>query len=219
MSIADIICQSIEKQYNRDLVDRKGPHANLQRGCPAHVTCTAPNPPELFHQDWRRTGQVAVTGFVFTGPIAHTWYQILESVVTIKHRALGVAVRLLLDAFVFSPIAVGGYFCVRTLLESPPEVVMERLSLKLSLKYWGAVQASWTFWPAVNVINFSLVPVPFRVLYNNGLSIFWNTYLTHLNSERMERVVDARLRSTNDFPTGHTPEEPCHCANCRTLRG
>lgn len=237
MSVSDVICQSMEVHVATDLVERKGEDVNLQDGCPVNIhRCGNPaatkdkrttiNPPELFHQDWSRTQQVATTGFIFTGPIAHVWYQILEAVVTTRHRMLGLVARLLLDALVFSPIAVAGYFTVRTVLECTSSendkydmnAVARKLTQKLSLKYRDAVEASWKFWPAVNVVNFSIIPVPFRVLYNNGLSIFWNTYLTHLNGKRLEQVVEAR-ESIPDFPKGYVVEEPCSCCHCRAVRG
>jgi protein Mpv17 len=232
MSVSDVMCQSMEAHTATDLVDRKGKHVNLQRGCPANVAHCASsangddepimNAPSLFQQDWNRTGQVAVTGFAFTGPIAHFWYRILEAVVTVKHRFVGLTMRLLLDALFFSPIAVAGYFTTRTILECTgtrsDDSILRQVERKLSMNYWGAVEASWKFWPVANVLNFSLVPVPFRVLYNNSLSIFWNTYLTHLNGQRLERVVEARA-SLPDFPKGHAVEAPCSCSHCRALLG
>jgi len=218
MTIADLTCQRLEKQHNTDLMAKKGSGTNLQMGCPTYVQSTSPNPPQLFQQDWNRTLHVAITGMIFTGPIAHGWYQVLESIVTIKHKALGLVARMILDAFIFSPIAVGGYFTVRTVLEAKPDEIVDQLYEKLSRKYWDALEASWKFWPVANIVNFSLVSVPFRVLYNNLLSIFWNTYLTHLNSQRLEHAVDARTRE--DFQIEHSVLDcPCVCAHCRALRG
>jgi hypothetical protein len=129
MSVSDVLCQSMEAHTAADLVERNDKNVTLQRGCPANVAHCASrdddndegimkNPPSLFQQDWNRTGQVAVTGFAFTGPNAHFWYRILEAVVTVKHRFVGIAVRLLfLDALLFSPIAVANYFTMRTILE------------------------------------------------------------------------------------------------------
>jgi hypothetical protein len=55
--------------------------------------------------DWQRTRDVAITGLTWSGPVSHTWYAILEAVVTTKHRFWGLVVRLALDATIFSPIA------------------------------------------------------------------------------------------------------------------
>jgi hypothetical protein len=33
-------------------------------------------------------------------------------------------------------------------------------------------------WPAVNLINFNLVPAPFRAVVSSVVSLFWNIYLT-----------------------------------------
>jgi hypothetical protein len=87
---------------------------------------------------------------------------------------------------------------------------------KLRLKWMAALQASWTFWPAANVVNFSVVPVPLRVLYNNVLSVGWNAFLSRLNAERLERVV----RRTSLAERAKLADRMvCVCSHCRSLRG
>lgn len=159
MSISDVLCQKMETEMAKDIVNRQGPDTNLQGGCPTNTCSTKPNAPELFHQDWKRTREVAVTGLTWSGPISHAWYAILEAIVRVENPFLGLICRLVLDAAVFSPVAVAGYFTWRTFLEGGD---VQDLITKLKLKWMGAVQASWSFWPAANVINFGFVPVQFR---------------------------------------------------------
>jgi hypothetical protein len=123
MSVSDLLIQKLENamQSNRDestVVDMDLVDLNLPtKAHPAEVHSPIPTSSvsvrstnSLFsHHDWYRTRDVAITGFTWSGPVSHTWYAILESVVTIKHRALGVVVRLFLDATIFSPIA--GKYC------------------------------------------------------------------------------------------------------------
>jgi hypothetical protein len=115
MSVSDLLCQKMEMkmQNNRGESDR----ADLNLPTTAHpVNVHSLNPTassrsgrstqRLFSRhDWYRTRDVAITGLTFSGPASHTWYAILEAVVTVKHRFLGVVLRLALDATIFSPIA------------------------------------------------------------------------------------------------------------------
>jgi protein Mpv17 len=55
---------------------------------------------------------------------------------------------------------------------------------KLSTRFVTAVTGAWKFWPAANIINFSLVPAEFRVLFSNDLALFWTGYLTLLNASK-----------------------------------
>ena len=103
---------------------------------------------------------------------------------------------MILDAAVFSPVAVAGYFTWRSALDGGD---LEAIRQKLDSKVKGAIMASWQFWPIANVVNFGFVPVPFRVLYNNSLSVLWNGYLSHVNAQRLEQVVDARIENPNVF--------------------
>eukprot|EP00510_Aplanochytrium_minuta_P008845 CAMPEP_0184045510 /NCGR_PEP_ID=MMETSP0956-20121227/945_1 /TAXON_ID=627963 /ORGANISM="Aplanochytrium sp, Strain PBS07" /LENGTH=237 /DNA_ID=CAMNT_0026336799 /DNA_START=345 /DNA_END=1058 /DNA_ORIENTATION=- len=234
MSASDSIVQQYEIQKKKgikaeyDKIARSStPPLNFQKGCPINVDSPNPTPEEIekyFHHDFARTGQIAIVGFVYSAPIAHTWYQIMEKIVTFRSRMLAVPCKLVLDAFVFSPIAIGGYFSFRALLEGKG---FEGVRSKLERKWAGALTASWCFWPAANVISFSFVPVPYRVLYNNCLSLGWNGYLSNLNSARLQDVTEERVddpqaftikdgQSRSEIWTHKYAHMFCVCHHCRS---
>jgi protein Mpv17 len=225
MSFSDMVCQKVEVAMHKDLVESKGPDVNLQHGCPTHVHATSSHNDKHLIHDWERTAHVAITGFTWSGPVSHSWYNILEAVVKIRHAVLGVLVRMALDAAIFSPVAVAGYFTWRTILEGKG---IDGVISKLRAKWQGAVVASWEFWPLANVVNFSVVPVQFRVLYNNCLSLLWNGFLSHVNAKRLEQVVEERIQNPHAFvPRGGgqpslaeeaANQKPCVCCHCRPVR-
>ena len=46
--------------------------------------------------------------------------------------------------------------------------------------------ANWKVWPAVMLINFSIMPQHFSVLYVNVVAIFWNAYISYVfNKNKM----------------------------------
>lgn len=191
MSFSDICAQIHERQAlsfdrsRRRTVVNDCCKKHQQQSCSAKTIITTDTPQikqiNPFQYNFHRTLHVGLTGLTFSGPISHAWYALLEVAVTRLSFATGSAVltlatKLVLDALVFSPLAVTGYFCWRSVLEGT------NASWKLQYKWWTALRASWSFWPVANVVNFSLVPLPYRVLYNNSLSVVWNAYLSNLNA-------------------------------------
>lgn len=125
----------------------------------------------------------AVTGLVWSGPVTHYWYQILfGKLVTFKDPILSLGAQIFLDAMIFSPVTVSGYFVVRSILEGSS---INGIRDKLSTRLVAVVLGAWKFWPAANVINFMYVPIQFRVLYMNVLSVFWSAYLTFMNAKKI----------------------------------
>ncbi len=135
--------------------------------------------------DRKRMLQVAITGFVWSGPIQHWWFGTLDRMVTIQDPIVTLVVKLFFDSMIFSPLTIAGYFACRSILEGSG---IQGIQEKLSTRLVSTVRGAWKFWPIVNVVNFSLVPLPFRVLYSNILSIFWTGYLTVVNSKKISMV-------------------------------
>ena len=162
MTVSDVICQQITKER------------------PTRKNEKAPS------MDYLRVLHVAITGFIWSGPVSHHWYAILEKIVKIEHPIGGLATRIFLDAMIFSPVAVSGYFSVRSILEGSN---VKGIRHKLSTKFVPTVVGAWKFWPAANIVNFGMVPIQFRVLYNNVLSLFWTGYLTHVNAKARQMAV------------------------------
>lgn len=237
MSCSDVLGQTFEQGGYRQILNKHDSDStesldqiNLHNGCPTNTKRYHPDDipddvatanSKLLQYDWERMMHVGVTGFTFSGPISHGWYNLLEGVVgrlALTSAYSSIAAKMSLDAILFSPIAVAGYFVWRSVLEGSD------VQWKLEHKWMSAVQASWSFWPMANIVNFSVVPLQFRVLYNNGLSVLWNAYLSNVNQSRLEQVVDLQLAQETQGVESvedkkHLDSSPCVCSHCRPVRG
>jgi protein Mpv17 len=122
-----------------------------------------------------------------------SWYGLLlEKIVKIQDPMLGLFARILLDAIIFSPVTVTGYFIWRSMLEGSG---LRGASHKLRTRFSSTVLGAWKFWPAANTINFGMIPLEYRVLYSNVLSLFWTGYLTIVNDNSKRAIEDEKKKS------------------------
>jgi protein Mpv17 len=182
MTVSDIMCQEMMKQVTK----------------PKGEKATTTTPRKANDLDYLRTVQVAVTGFFWSGPITHFWYAVLEKlygliagVFNIHNPVAGLCVRVALDSAIFSPMVITGYFTVRAFLEGNGLAGAKK---KLTSLFKSTLFGAWKFWPIANAFNFWFVPLQFRVLYMNVLSLFWSGYLTYVNSLK---VVTAETTKAN----------------------
>ncbi|KAJ2719354.1 hypothetical protein GGI07_005266 [Coemansia sp. Benny D115] len=82
--------------------------------------------------------------------------------------------RVAVDQTVFAPFATGAFVFGMGLLEglSPAE-----LAERARTQYMDILLAGYALWPAAQLVNFSLVPLAYRVPFGSTVSLFWNTYL------------------------------------------
>jgi protein Mpv17 len=125
-----------------------------------------------------------LTGLIWSGPVAHYWYQLLEfaidSVLKLPSApVLQLIGRIALDAILFSPFTIAGFFAVSTLLERG---TLGDVMDKLRTRWRRALVAAWSFWPVVNIVNFGIIPLAYRVLYANVMSLLWTGYLSYVNN-------------------------------------
>lgn len=177
MSISDVMCQEVvSKAQSKPAVGLKSDVKELN---------TRSSESKL---DTKRVMDVAITGLVWSGPITHYWYIILEKIyeeiaktANIQTPAIGLFVRLMLDALIFSSVTITGYFTIRSMLEGSG---MAGAKKKIETRFFTTLFGAWRFWPIANAVNFWFVPMQFRVLYMNILSLFWTGWLTYINSKK-----------------------------------
>jgi protein Mpv17 len=152
-------------------------HSSVRRGSPLEISV------QPLRINWSRTFTLAAVGLCYSGPINHAWFGTLERLIRIRHRAGAVATKLVCDQGLGVPMLISGYFVTRGLFEGQSLLsIQERMQQKLV----DATLAAWQFWPAVNLISFSVVPLQYRVLFGNVSAIFWNARLSSISSQGTE---------------------------------
>lgn len=126
--------------------------------------------------DYARTLRMAGYGGLIFGPAATKWYQLLQRRVNLSTPTRTTLARVAADQLLFSTTNMALFLSSMAYLEgaSPKQ--------RLRDAYFPGLKANWMVWPAVQYVNFTFVPLDARVLVVNFVSIFWNCYLSFLNS-------------------------------------
>lgn len=103
----------------------------------------------------------------------HAWHRWLEGAVS-GASAGAVAKKVALDQLLFAPFQTLAFFAFLKLSEGQS---MDAVVIFAKEKLPGTLLASYSVWPAVNVVLFARVPTDLRVLYGNLVGVCWSTYL------------------------------------------
>lgn len=112
--------------------------------------------------DFERLTRFMAYGFCMA-PVQFKWFKFLSSVFPItKGSAFGPAMkRVAFDQLIFAPFGVGVFFTAMTLAEGGGR---RGVAHKLRDMYVPTLKANYVLWPAVQVINFRLMPVQFQLV-------------------------------------------------------
>lgn len=132
--------------------------------------------------DSLRTARAAIYGGIIFAPLAGEWFKYLLKVQVMKGAPrFNTIARVAMDQCGFAPwVGIPLYFSVMTWMEcvmNHESNVFERIQSKLSSNYFDTLKSNWAVWPAVQLVNFTFVPVSMRLLVVNVVSIGWNCFL------------------------------------------
>ncbi|RDA94057.1 hypothetical protein CP533_5279 [Ophiocordyceps camponoti-saundersi (nom. inval.)] len=134
-------------------------------------------PPEF---DFERLTRFMAYGFC-VAPLQFKWFRFLERAFPMtKTSAFGPAMkRVVFDQFVYAPFGVGLFFVAMTVAEGGGR---RAVSNKLRDMYVPTLKANYVVWPAVQVVNFRLMPVQFQLPFVSTIGIAWTAYLSLTNA-------------------------------------
>lgn len=112
--------------------------------------------------DFERLTRFVAYGFCMA-PIQFRWFKFLERSFPItKLSAFGPAMkRVAFDQLIFAPFGVACFFTAMTVAEGGGR---REVTHKLREMYVPTLRANYMLWPAVQVVNFRLMPVQFQLV-------------------------------------------------------
>lgn len=106
--------------------------------------------------------------------MTHYWYIYLDRFMGRGRTQKLVLKKVLIDQIVFSPINLVCYFGTVGLLERRS---LRYIYDEFKQKGMGNIYlVEWGIWPAAQYVNFYLLPMRYRILFDNVISFFFDVY-------------------------------------------
>ncbi|KAI9683175.1 MAG: hypothetical protein M1829_005966 [Trizodia sp. TS-e1964] len=130
--------------------------------------------------DFERTARFAAYGLL-VATAQYKWITFLNVAFpkTLTSTFIPALKRVALDQLVFAPASLAWFFTFMTLAEGGGK---RAIFQKFEDVYLPALRANFMVWPAVQLINFRLVPLQFQLPFVSTIGIFWTAYLSLTNS-------------------------------------
>ena len=121
--------------------------------------------------DFQRTTRQASFSLLVT-PVAHVWFGYLA-----RFKPFA---AVLIDQLTYAPATNAAYivwsFACR-------EGGLDGCGNELKAKLWPAMKVSYIVWPAALLLNFTFVPIPFRVLFTNCVGLGYGAFMSFLAND------------------------------------
>ncbi|TKA80320.1 hypothetical protein B0A55_02204 [Friedmanniomyces simplex] len=143
--------------------------------------CQAPPP-----FDFERTVRFMSYGFIMA-PLQHRWFAFLHKTfpLTSGGATANALKRVAFDQLLFAPCGLAAFFTFMTVTEGGGRRAVAR---KFQDVYIPALKANYMVWPAVQILNFRVMPIQFQIPFVSTIGIAWTAYLSLTNSAEDETI-------------------------------
>ncbi|KAJ9096087.1 hypothetical protein QFC19_007313 [Naganishia cerealis] len=142
---------------------------------------------------WIRTARLAFYGTIIFAPLSHNWLRLLERV-QLHSKMSTVLAKVALDVSLWGAFIVGVFWTSNGILEgkSPSEI-----QDKVSAAYLPSWCKSILVFGPSQLFNFSVIPVPHRMLFSQCVGLGWNTFLSFANNRSNTMAAELAKRAVN----------------------
>jgi hypothetical protein len=186
MALGDVLFQCVNQQQQRKERAAAAAAAAASSGGKRDVraAATATEDPSLLSGvDFRRTARFALIGATLHGPFFAAGLTYLDRLFPGAATPKIVAQKVLTGQATLFPAYTGLFLAYLRLLEGvPPGQIAARLRSERE-QLAATIARGCVFWPAVNCVNFSVVPAGTpRIFCMNVAGLAWNAYLSYATS-------------------------------------
>ncbi|CAH8582077.1 unnamed protein product [Dicrocoelium dendriticum] len=123
-----------------------------------------------------RNKNFLLVGTFFLGPCLSVWNAFIN-MYFVGPPVKRVLKMVLADQLIFTPPVLLGILSLLGILRGQSTTQLKEYVVA---HYGGILLTNYMVWPIAQSVNFSFVPLPYRVLYINFIALFWNIYLANV---------------------------------------
>jgi len=143
--------------------------------------------------NYLRTLKMGLIGLCWNGPFSSWWLRYLDRKFTSSTHPKIIFKKLFFDQVFQNPTLTSGVILLVGLsnnlgLEKSIAVVRSDL---LEVMYRG-----WIYWTTIQIVNFRMVPLNYRLLFVQIMAIIWNGYLSLTSNQSIENFVEGNSAVT-----------------------
>lgn len=166
-----------------DVIQQRSEHFRKHRYLPRgnYVMAASPDAGQKFHgstayvHDYTRTRNMVIVGLL-QGPFHHWFYMFLDRILP-GRNALSVVKKTCMDQTIASPTCLGIFFIGLGLLENR---TADEIREEIDTKLYDTWKVDCCFWPPTQCVNFLFVPLHYRVLYTNFMTMIYDIFLSYI---------------------------------------
>ncbi|OQV05416.1 hypothetical protein CLAIMM_10163 [Cladophialophora immunda] len=134
--------------------------------------------------DFERLTRFMSYGFLMA-PIQFLWFGRLTKwfPITPKSGTVPALKRVAMDQLIFAPFGLCCFFTFMTVAEGGGK---KEVATKFKDVYLPTLRANYILWPAVQILNFRVMPLRFQIPFVSTVGIAWTAYLSLTNSSEDE---------------------------------
>jgi len=129
--------------------------------------------------DFVRSRHICTTGLVI-GPLCHYWYHMLEFMLP-GYAWRAIAQKVLVDQIVFSPVNISTFLVMMGVLQGDRR---EAIKHEMKMDFPTLLKAEWLVWPPAQLVNFTFMPLHYRVLFDNTVSLGFDFYYSFIKFQK-----------------------------------
>ncbi|XP_061396679.1 mpv17-like protein [Musca vetustissima] len=132
--------------------------------------------------DLIRTAKYGSLGMLFVGPVLKFWFGLLDRQIRGRQGVQRALKKMAVDQVIMAPslnLAIASM--VGLINNEKPQEIAERIKTQ----YPDIMKTNYMIWPAVQILNFGLVPLRYQVVFVQTIAVFWNCFVSQMLNEKL----------------------------------
>lgn len=134
--------------------------------------------------NWMRAFRQGTFGVLMT-PYLHLQFNVIIPKYFPPSAKFSLAKILLYDQTINASVFIFAFF---TYLDLCCGMEIKESLKNTLVKFPETIVANWKLWPMAQIINFTIMPPPYRVFFANIVGLFWNTYLSYVQNVKSKAI-------------------------------